>query len=86
VAGVYRTCKHGNHLHPGTKSQASRENPFAAYVFDIKELRNHASNHQALPLIISAAFSATEYIVACKCAAGMTGRMLASTMLSLLVP
>jgi hypothetical protein len=39
-----------------------------------------------LALIKSAAFSATAYIVACKCVAGINGIMLASTMLNPLTP
>jgi hypothetical protein len=39
-----------------------------------------------LALIKSAAFSATAYIVACKCVAGIRGMMLASTMLRPFTP
>ncbi|KAG5293809.1 hypothetical protein I7I50_04340 [Histoplasma capsulatum G186AR] len=47
---------------------------------------HHHHGHKLLPLIMSEAFSATAYIVACRCALGMIGRMEASMILSFLVP
>jgi hypothetical protein len=60
--------------------------------FDIGEVMVEISGSEFegfaafLALIKSAAFSATAYIVACKCVAGIKGIMLASTMLRPFTP
>ena len=60
----------------GTKQQSNMNPPTTL---------GHSSPYLS-PLITSAAFSATAYMVACKFAAGITGSTLASTTLNLLTP